>query len=118
MKNATILRLASILLILTLMIGMIPAASASNEVYFPVYMGNSSSIVDALRSLDIDPSYQNRERIAAANGIPGYTGTASQNTELLEKLRAGILIDPNGKAIQSGYNGFSSRILHTFRDNT
>ncbi len=70
MKNATILRLASILLILTLMIGMIPAASASNEVYFPVYMGNSSSIVDALRSLDIDPSYQNRERIAAANGIP------------------------------------------------
>ena len=35
MKNATILRLASILLILTLMIGMIPAASASNEVYFP-----------------------------------------------------------------------------------
>ena len=64
MKNATILRLTSILLILTLMIGMIPAASASNEVYFPVYMGNSSSIVDALRSLDIDPSYQNRERIA------------------------------------------------------
>ena len=101
MKNATILRLASILLILTLMIGMIPAASASNEVYFPVYMGNSSSIVDALRSLDIDPSYQNRERIAAANGIPGYTGTASQNTELLEKLRAGILIDPNGKSTVS-----------------
>ena len=101
MKNATILRLTSILLILTLMIGMIPAASASNEVYFPVYMGNSSSIVDALRSLDIDPSYQNRERIAAANGIPGYTGTASQNTELLEKLRAGILIDPNGKSTVS-----------------
>ena len=87
MKNATILRLASILLILTLMIGMIPAASASNEVYFPVYMGNSSSIVDALRSLDIDPSYQNRERIAAANGIPGYTGTASQNTELFRSCR-------------------------------
>ena len=51
MKKVTILRLTSILLILTLMIGMIPAASASNEVYFPMYTGNSSSIVDALRSL-------------------------------------------------------------------
>lgn len=51
MKKVTILRLTSILLILTLMIGMIPAASASNEVYFSVYTGNSSSIVDALRSL-------------------------------------------------------------------
>lgn len=97
MKKITILRLTSILLILTLMIGMIPAASASNEVHYTAYTGDSSSIVDALRSLGIDPSYQNRERIAAANGIPGYTGTASQNTEMLEKLRAGILIDPNGK---------------------
>ena len=98
MKKITILRLTSILLILTLMIGMIPAASASNEVHYTAYTGDSSSIVDALRSLGIDPSYQNRERIAAANGIPGYTGTASQNTEMLEKLRAGILIDPNGKS--------------------
>ena len=101
MKKVTILRLTSILLILTLMIGMIPAASASNEVYFPVYAGNSSSIVDALRSLGIDPSYQNRERIAAANGIRNYTGSASENTEMLEKLRAGILIDPNGKSTVS-----------------
>ena len=27
-------------------------------------------------------------------------------------------LDCMDKAIQSGYNGFSSRILHTFRDNT
>lgn len=33
-------------------------------------------------------------RIAYANGINDYTGTASQNIEMLNKLKNGILVNP------------------------
>jgi len=50
-----------------------------------VYRG--ISIVDYLKSIRVDSSFANRKKIAAANGIVNYTGTASQNTQLLRKLR-------------------------------
>lgn len=62
---------------------------------FPRYTGSSGSIAAALESLGADSSYANRSRIAAANGIAGYRGTAGQNTRMLELLRAGALIDPS-----------------------
>jgi len=34
-------------------------------------------------------TFENRERLANANGISNYRGTAAQNTELLRKLQAG-----------------------------
>lgn len=49
------------------------------------------SIVDGLRSIGIDNSMSNRKRIAAANGISGYTGTAAQNCKLLSLARVGRL---------------------------
>lgn len=51
------------------------------------YSGNS--IVDYLNSIKADSSLTNRKRLADANGIRDYTGTASQNIELLDKLRVG-----------------------------
>lgn len=60
--------------------------------YYPRYKGKSSSIVDTLKSLSINPSKSNRKRIATLNGIKNYTGTATQNTKLLNLLKRGTLI--------------------------
>lgn len=60
--------------------------------YYPRYKGKSSSIVDALKLLSINPSKSNRKRIATLNGIKNYTGTAAQNTRLLNLLKKGKLI--------------------------
>ena len=50
-----------------------------------------SSIVDGLKSVGVNSSYDNRKKLAQANGIKNYTGTAKQNTELLNKLKKGTL---------------------------
>lgn len=48
--------------------------------------GNRWSIVNYLDAKDIDPSFENREKIAAEFGMADYEGTREQNMELLEKL--------------------------------
>jgi len=48
---------------------------------------SGSSIVDYLKSTGGSSDYSSRAALAAKNGITGYTGTASQNTQLLSKLR-------------------------------
>ena len=53
------------------------------------YKGNS--IVDGLKSVGVNSSFDNRKKIAQANGIKNYSGTAKQNTELLNKLKKGTL---------------------------
>lgn len=50
-----------------------------------------SSIVDYLKSIDIDPSFNNRARLAVAYKVVAlpahYHGTASQNAQLLAAMR-------------------------------
>jgi hypothetical protein len=41
-----------------------------------------TSIVDLMKSLDMDPSYANRKELADELGIAGYEGTADQNIAL------------------------------------
>ena len=65
-----------------------------NIEYFPQYFGKSASIVDALASLGVNASKDNRRKIAAANGIDGYSGTYIENVALLERLKQGKLIKP------------------------
>lgn len=60
--------------------------------YYPPYLGKSASIVDALATLGVNASKDNRKKIAAANGIPSYSGTAQENTYLLNLLKHGKLI--------------------------
>ncbi|MBC1474895.1 M15 family peptidase [Listeria grandensis] len=62
------------------------------------------SIVDYLNSKKIDSSMANRKKLAAKYGIANYTGTAAQNTALLNKLKAGAV---PSKPVQSGYKGTS-----------
>ena len=52
---------------------------------------NSGSIVDGLKSIGVDASFNNRKRIAAANGISNYSGTAAQNGKLCALARQGKL---------------------------
>ena len=54
-------------------------------------LNTNQSIVDALKAIGVDSSKANREKIAKANGISNYTGTYSQNVEMLNKLKGGTL---------------------------
>ena len=65
--------------------------STSSGSYYKKYTGSTDSIVTALNSIGVDSSYSNREKIAKANGINGYSGTASQNTKMLSLLKQGKL---------------------------
>ena len=67
------------------------ASSSASTSYYSKYTGSSSSLVDALKAVEVDSSYNNRAKIAKANGISNYTGTASQNTKLLNLLKQGKL---------------------------
>ena len=60
--------------------------------YYPAISSDYNSIVEALKSIGVDSSFNNRKKIAVKNGISNYTGTATQNIELLDKLKAGRLI--------------------------
>lgn len=65
------------------------SSSGSSGGYYPVF--SSSSIVDGLKSIGVDSSMGNRKKIAAANGISGYTGTAAQNNKLCSLAKQGKL---------------------------
>lgn len=58
---------------------------------YPKYLGNSPSIVDALKEVNVNSSFSNRSNIAKNNGITNYKGTKEQNTKLLNLLKQGKL---------------------------
>uniref|UniRef100_A0AAU8B5C7 NlpC/P60 domain-containing protein n=1 Tax=Dulem virus 39 TaxID=3145757 RepID=A0AAU8B5C7_9CAUD len=62
--------------------------------YYQKYTGKSTSIVDALKAIGEESSFSNRSKIANANGIKVYIGSASQNNKLLELIKTGKLIRP------------------------
>lgn len=62
--------------------------------YYKKYTGKSNSIVDALKNVGVSSSFANRQKIAKANGVKAYIGTASQNTKMLNLLKQGKLIKP------------------------
>lgn len=62
--------------------------------YFPKINYIGTSIVDALSVINAPTSFAYRRKIAIANGISGYIGTAAQNTKLLNLLKQGKLIKP------------------------
>lgn len=95
-----------------------PAQSGSGYLYAN-YKG--SSIVDALKSIGYDSSYNSRKKLAALNGINGYTGTPNQNSTMLNLLKQGKLKSSsngninsspasnssNKKYLKANYNGSS-----------
>lgn len=62
---------------------------------FPKPIGyNGSSIVTALNRIGAQSSFSYRRKIAKANGISAYLGTAKQNAKLLDLLKKGELLKP------------------------
>jgi len=62
--------------------------------YFPPTQYKGNSIVDALKELGVDSSYDYRAIIAEKNGIESFIGSPEQNTLMLKKLKNGELIKP------------------------
>lgn len=60
------------------------------------------SIVDYLESQGQDSSYAERKKLAEKNGIKNYSGTASQNTQLLGILKKSGLNTMAGTAVSAG----------------
>lgn len=67
---------------------------AVHKEYYPQYTGNSDSIIDALESLGIDASKENRKNIYISNFMDDYRYSAKQNTAMLILLKQGTLIKP------------------------
>lgn len=65
------------------------SVSSSSASYYKRF--NSTSIVDGLKSIGVNNTFANRKKIAKANGITNYSGTASQNEKLLSLARQGKL---------------------------
>lgn len=70
------------------------SANKKTKPYYKRCDSDYKSIVDALKSINVDSSFAYRKKIAKANGISAYLGTPVQNTKLLVKLKAGTLIKP------------------------
>ena len=62
--------------------------------YFPPTPYKDYSIVDGLKAIGADSSYDYREKIAEKNGIESYLGTPQQNTVMLNLLKEGKLLKP------------------------
>ena len=63
--------------------------------YFPKTPYDGFSIVDGLKKIGAESSYNYRCKIALKNGIQGYKGTPNQNIEMLNLLKQGLLIKPD-----------------------
>lgn len=63
------------------------------SIYYPAINGYETSLVRGLAGVgEKDTSFNHRKKIAKANGITGYFGTAKQNIALLNLLKGGKLI--------------------------
>ena len=80
-------------------------AEAATVTYYPKCNTSFKSIVDALKSIGVDSSYSNRKKIAQINGISNYTGTSSQNTQMLSLLKQGRLIKSKGTSASTSTTG-------------
>jgi len=61
--------------------------------YYPAYKGYGTSLVSALATVgEKDTSFANRKKIARANGILNYEGSAAQNIKLVDLLKQGKLL--------------------------
>ena len=67
------------------------AKKPSNSTY------TGGSIVEYLNSIKMDSSPASRKRFASQFGIKNYTGTAKQNTDLLNAMRDGVI--PESKPV-------------------
>lgn len=69
-------------------------ATVPTRKYFAKTTYTGVSLVEGLSSVGAAVTFAYRKKIATANGVKAYLGTASQNTKLLNLLKQGKLIKP------------------------
>ena len=62
--------------------------------YEPIKSYKGNSFVDALKKRGVSATMAFRKKIASVNGIKNYTGTAKQNSKLLNLMKKGKLVKP------------------------
>lgn len=74
------------------------STTPASSKYYPKYKGSSTKIDEVLKAIGVPNayygSYLKRKKIATANGIKVYAGTAAQNLSLISKAKAGTLLKP------------------------
>ncbi len=70
------------------------ASQSASVTYFAKCASSCTTITEGLEYIGAESSYTYRVKIASANGISGYSGTAAQNNTMLALLKAGTLIVP------------------------
>ncbi|WP_019415548.1 N-acetylmuramoyl-L-alanine amidase [Paenisporosarcina sp. TG20] len=93
----------------------IPVVKVSEATPKPKPNMKTVSIVEYLKSIDVDSSYDHRAELAKKHGIPGYQGSAEQNTELLNIMRGAVkdAFEPKlpSGVLRYGDNGNDVRML-------
>lgn len=79
--------------------------------YYPACDKSYKSLIDALKSIGVDSSAENRKIIASLNDIPNYTRTEAQNLELLNKLKQGKLIKSKATSSTSSTSSTSNEMI-------
>ena len=69
-----------------------------------------TSVVDYLKSIGKDSSFSARKNLAGQYGITGYTGTADQNTKLLNSLRNGGSVSNTSNNASNASNNASNAL--------
>ena len=71
----------------------IPKVEPKKQIkYYPPCNKSFTSITMALKSIGVNPSKENRKKIANVNGMLNYTGTYYENVKMLSLLKQGKLI--------------------------
>lgn len=65
--------------------------TSESKQYYSTYIGTYNSIAAALEDRGMNSSYTFRKALAAANGITMYVGSYSQNVQLYNLFKAGLL---------------------------
>ena len=69
-------------------------AATAKPVYYPKTSYTGGMLYYAFADIGVVCTFELQEKIAAANGITGYTGTVAQNNKMLSLLKQGKLIKP------------------------
>lgn len=76
--------------------------------YYPACSSSQTTFYGAMSSIGVDCDWELHQKIAAANGITNFSGTAEENEQLLSLLKAGKLINPDGTSSGGSSSGGSS----------
>ena len=96
------------------------SSSSGSGTYYPAF--DDTSIVDGLKSINVDSSKAYRMEIAEANGISNYSGTSAQNQKLLTLAKQGKLKRPGASsgstpAASGGSTGYQVGEVYTLQSN-